>query len=61
MTLPFAKGLFFSFNHLESKMGEVRINLTNFVTVGLMAFVAVYAINKGLSMAGYSRFTTSGA
>lgn len=33
-------------------MGELRVNLTNFITVGLMAFVALYAINKGLSMAG---------
>ena len=33
-------------------MGEIRVNLTNFITIGLMAFVAVYAINKGLSVAG---------
>lgn len=32
-------------------MGQVRMNLTNFITVGLMAFVAVYAINKGLTVA----------
>jgi hypothetical protein len=32
------------------KMGEVRINLTNFITVGLMAFVAVWLINHALSM-----------
>lgn len=33
-------------------MGEVRINLTNFITIGLMAFVGVYAINKSLTLAG---------
>ena len=31
-------------------MGEVRINLTNFISVGLMAFVGVWLINKGLGM-----------
>lgn len=35
-----------------NKMSEIRVNLTNFITIGLMAFVAIYAINKGLSMAG---------
>lgn len=38
-------------------MGEVRINLTNFIAVGLMSFVAVWAVNKGLTAAGYSQFT----
>ena len=33
-------------------MGEVRINLTNFVAVGLMGFIAVWAINRGLAAAG---------
>lgn len=33
-------------------MGEVRVNLTNFVAVGLMGFIAVWAINKGLAAAG---------
>ena len=33
-------------------MGEVRINLTNFITIGLMAFVALYCINKALTLAG---------
>lgn len=37
-------------------MGEVRINLTNFVTVGLMAYVAVWCINRGLNAANLSRF-----
>jgi len=33
-------------------MGELRINLTNFLTVGLMAFVFVYIANKLLPMVG---------
>lgn len=37
-------------------MGEVRINLTNFIAVGLMAYVAVWAINKGITAAGYGQF-----
>jgi len=37
-------------------MGEVRINLTNFVTVGLMAYVAVWGINRALNAANLSRF-----
>ncbi len=35
-----------------NKMGEVRINLTNFITVGAMAFVGVWLINHGLTYAG---------
>jgi large-conductance mechanosensitive channel len=38
------------------KMGEVRINLSNFVVVGLMAFVAVWAINKGLAAANLQKY-----
>lgn len=37
-------------------MGEVRVNLTNFITIGLMAFVAVYAINKALTMTNLSQW-----
>jgi len=33
-------------------MGEIRINLTNFITIGLMAFIALFIINKGLQAAG---------
>lgn len=33
-------------------MGEIRVNLTNFITIGLMAFLAVIVINKGLQYAG---------
>lgn len=37
-------------------MSEVRVNLTNLITVGLMAYVAVWGINKGLQHAGLERF-----
>lgn len=36
-------------------MGEVRVNLTNFITVGLMAFAFTWAANKVLrKVAGQS-------
>lgn len=41
------------------KMGEVRINLSNFVVIGLMAFLAVWLINKGLVAAKLPQYTTS--
>ena len=34
------------------KMGEIRINLTNTISIGLMAFVFVWLANKGLTYAG---------
>ena len=37
-------------------MGEIRVNLTNAITVGLMAFAAIYAINKGLDYFGLSQY-----
>lgn len=37
-------------------MGEIRVNLTNAITIGLMAFAAVYAINKGLDYFGLSQY-----
>jgi hypothetical protein len=40
----------------EFKMGEIRINLSNFLAVGLMAFIGVWAINKGLTAANLSQF-----
>lgn len=33
-------------------MGEVRINLTNLIAVGLMAFAFVWLANKGLAAVG---------
>lgn len=27
-------------------MGELRINLTNFITIGLMAFVFIYIVRR---------------
>ncbi len=32
--------------------GDIRVNLTNFVTVGLMAFAGLYAINRLATYAG---------
>lgn len=40
----------------ETIMGEVRINLSNFITIGLLAYVGVWAINKGLEKAGYPQW-----
>lgn len=36
-------------------MGELRINLTNFITVGLMAFVFVFLANKALAVSGFGK------
>lgn len=33
-------------------MGDIRLNLRSVVTVGLVAFVAVWAVNRGLAYAG---------
>ncbi len=33
-------------------MGEIRVNLTNIITIGLIAYIGVYAINRGLTAAG---------
>lgn len=38
-------------------MGEVRINLTNFLAVGIMAFVGVWAINRGLKATNMGQYT----
>lgn len=37
-------------------MGEVRINLTNFLTIGLMAFVAVFLVNKAVTYSGHPEY-----
>jgi len=37
-------------------MGNVRVSLDQFVTVGLMAFIFVWLVNRGLNMAGYSQY-----
>ncbi len=39
-----------------SKMGELRINLTNFLIVGLMAFIAVWAVNRALAKAQLTQY-----
>lgn len=40
---------------------DVRVSLTNFVTFALYGFVAVWVIDKGLSMAGLSAYSATGA
>lgn len=33
-------------------MGNVRIDMANIVTISLVSFIAVFAINRALEMAG---------
>jgi len=37
-------------------MGEVRINLSNFISIGLMAFIFLFVVNKALAAAGKSNW-----
>ncbi len=37
-------------------MGNVRIDLANFITISLIAFVGVWIINRGLDKAGFSQY-----
>jgi hypothetical protein len=37
-------------------MGNVRIDIANVITIGLVGFLGVWLINKGLGMAGLQRF-----
>lgn len=39
-------------------MGELRINLTNFLTVGLLAFLFVFVANHALKLAGKAGLPT---
>ena len=58
VTIPALETLFSSTHIIRrlATMGEIRINVTNFLTIGLMAFVAVFVINKGLDYAGKPQF-----
>lgn len=40
--------------------GVVRIDVANFVTVGLMAFLFVFIFNRLLKAIGQTKFTTEG-
>lgn len=40
--------------------GVVRIDLVNFITIGLMAFLFVWLANRGLDWAGQKNLTTEG-
>lgn len=37
-------------------MGNIRIDVANVITIALVGFVGVWAINKALAMAGLQRF-----
>lgn len=37
-------------------MGNIRIDVANVITIGLVAFVGIWLINKGLGMAGFGKF-----
>jgi hypothetical protein len=37
-------------------MGNIRIDIANVITIGLVAFVGVWLINKGLGIAGMSQY-----
>lgn len=39
-------------------MGEVRINVTNFIAIGGMAFAFVWLANRALATAGKPQFRT---
>lgn len=39
-------------------MGEIRVSLPNFLTVGLMAFVFVYVANRALTRANLDQWRT---
>lgn len=39
-------------------MGEVRVNVTNFIAIGGMAFAFVWLVNRGLNAAGKPQFRT---
>lgn len=37
-------------------MGNIRIDIANVITIALVGFVGVWAINKGLGMVGLSQY-----
>lgn len=37
-------------------MGNIRIDVSNVVTIALVSFVGVWLINRGLKMAGQSQY-----
>lgn len=41
----------------DSQMGNVRIDLSNIITISLVGFVGVWLINRGLKAAGLSQYT----
>ena len=41
-------------------MGDIRVSVTNAVTIGLMAYVGVLAINKLVKLAGKPQLAIGG-
>ncbi len=37
-------------------MGEVRVNVSNFIAIGLIAFIGVWVINRVLIRAGKPQY-----
>lgn len=37
-------------------MGNIRIDVSNVITIALVSFVGVWLINKGLAMAGQTQY-----
>lgn len=35
-------------------MGEVRVSLTNFLAVGLMAFIFIFAVNRAIKQSPFA-------
>lgn len=40
-------------------MGNIRIDLANFVTISLVAFAGIFLINRGLKKAGLDQYAVS--
>lgn len=37
-------------------MGNIRLDLANFLTIALVSFVGVWAINRALEKSGFAQF-----
>ena len=41
-------------------MGDIRVSPTNVITIGLMAFIGLYALNKAVTYAGKPQWRVGG-
>lgn len=41
-------------------MGDIRVNLTNIVTVGLIAYAGLFIINRAVTYAGKPQWRVGG-